>query len=381
MALERLDPRLVGEQPLLVAAPEQHRRALGVHAPRELAEQRRLADPRLAGRDGDPQRAGRRVVPRRAQPRERRARGPRAARCGRAARAAASCAAGAAAPTRPRRTSSTSARVSARGGTRSSRRSRSASASAAASAAGRSPAEREQPDQVAVRGLAERLVLDARARASSDRRGELARPPRRARRARERRRDVGGVLVARPQDPVGVEPGEQLAARRRPRTPRARLRARRRAACRNARQVDLRAQLDALARGHDRLGRRERAPQLVDRVAQGLARALLGDVGPQQAGQPRAGVRAGVDREPRQQLARAGVGGQRDGRAVDRRGEAAEDADENVMGQSCSTIPDPRAEREGAGTRTRRSAARTAQAASVSCATSASIVPRFGRAR
>ena len=58
VALERLDPRLVGEQALLVAAPEQHRRALAVHAPGELAEQGRLADPRLAGGERDPQRAG-----------------------------------------------------------------------------------------------------------------------------------------------------------------------------------------------------------------------------------------------------------------------------------------------------------------------------------
>ena len=67
---------------MFVAAPEQHRGALPMDAPRELAEQGRLADPGLAARDRDLQRPGRGFLPGGLQARERMlatlgARGPR----------------------------------------------------------------------------------------------------------------------------------------------------------------------------------------------------------------------------------------------------------------------------------------------------------------
>ena len=210
VALERLDPRLVREQPLLVAAPEQHRGALGVDPPRELAEQGRLADPGLAGRDRDLQRARRSFLP-----------GGRrlASGCsrpsGRVVRASGagsgSWVVGAAVPTRPRRTSSTSARVSGLGGTRSSRLRRSASWSATASAAGRSPA-------VASRRIRSRCAPSPSGSCSMRARVHARPHPRprpRVGQALEHRRDVGRVLAARLQRPVGVQPGEQLAAAQR----------------------------------------------------------------------------------------------------------------------------------------------------------------------
>ncbi len=70
--LERLDPGLERHERVLVAATEQHRAALRVRAPRELGGERRLADPRLAGDEGEAQRARHRLRPRALETRQRR---------------------------------------------------------------------------------------------------------------------------------------------------------------------------------------------------------------------------------------------------------------------------------------------------------------------
>ena len=305
-----------------------------------------------------------------------------------------SWAAGAVAPTRPRRTSSISARVCGPGGTRSSRRRRSASASAAASAAGRSPASasrrirsrwpaspsgscsiraRVQPIAAGrslaasarsvsvVRRSATVAACSSRARSAQSESSPasssapraappapvacrprvpaapLAGPRRlfRPRRSRPAPPVPAAPLAAAPPVPAAPPPSAAITARPQPAAAAAASSspAARRAA--NAARSVCGGQLHALARRDERLGGGEDAPELVDRVAQGLARALLWHVGAQQPGQPRARVGTGVDGEPREQLAGAGVGGQRDGGPVDGGGQLAEDLDENVMRQGC----------------------------------------------
>ena len=187
VALERLDPRLVREQALLVAAPEQHRRALGVHAPRELAEQRRLADPGLAGRDRDPQRARSRRPPTR--PAGGRAdcsrpsgRAVRASGAGSGSWVAGAVGADASAP----HLLDQRARLGAR---RNPQLAPQPLGELVGHGQRRGPVagRREQADQVAMRGLAERLVLDARAR-PRDRLGTRSAAARQRARAPPRRR-------------------------------------------------------------------------------------------------------------------------------------------------------------------------------------------------
>jgi hypothetical protein len=136
------------------------------------------------------------------------------------------------------------------------------------------------------------------------------------------------MLVARLQDPVGVQPGQQLAvaAGGRP------LEVPGGAQAPELAHVDTdvhSGQPDVVARGDEQLARAgaEGAAQLVDRVAQRLARVLLGDVRAQPPGERRAPVRAGRERQPGQELAGAGVSGQLDGPPVHRGAQAAEDAD------------------------------------------------------
>jgi hypothetical protein len=326
MALERLDPRLIRQQPVLVAAPEQHGGALGVNTSGELAEQRRLSDPGLAGRDGDPQGPRRRVRPGGAQPGERRLAplgpGRPGQRRGQRQLRRRSAALDPSAPhrldQRPRLGRRRDAQLAPQPlGQRVGRGQR----------RGAVAGEREQADQVAVPRLAERLVLAART-SPADRLGHAARVLGAAGEGRQHAGELVLVLVAGPHRPVGIEPAQELAARERG----AGLEL---GGGAELGQVDLRAQLDGLARGDHRLGRRQGAAQLVDRVTQRLAGARLGHVRPQKARQPRARVRAGVDGEVGEQLAGTGVGGEGDRRSGNRCGKAAEDADENLMGQSC----------------------------------------------
>ena len=280
VALERLDPRLVGEQALLVAAAEQDGRALAVDAARELAEQRRLADPRLAAGDGDAERARRRSVPRHSQPGERRGAALRARGAGERGGQGRLC-------RRRDRTNPTPADLlheRARLGTG---RDPQLPAQPLAQRVGRGERRRavaghcQQPDQLAMGRLGERLVLD-RAACPTDGRGEVARGLGTRDERREDGRDLSRVLTANLQHPVGVEPGEQLAAHRGraclqlaggPQRPK-------------VRQIHVRAQLDVFARGHERFRRCQRAAKLVERVAQGLARALLGDIRAEPAREP-----------------------------------------------------------------------------------------------
>ena len=159
---------------------------------------------------------------------------------------------------------------------------------------------------------------------------------------REHRRATSArVLVARAQDPVACR-APRAARPRPPRLRQPRRRSSSHAAPGTPPGRRSRAQLDRLARRHHRLGGRKRAPQLVDRVAQRLARALVGDVRPQQPGEPLARVQPGMDGQVGEQLA---ARGRRRAASRGRRRrwpKPAEHTDENLMGQSCSTISDPR---------------------------------------
>ena len=212
-ALEHLDPGLEGHQGLVVAASQQHQRALSMGTAPQLRCQRGLPDPRLAGHQGEahgareslrpdlaqalelglaalgapPAGEGRRKLRRRHRRRSRGLGGHAPAPDVLHER-----------PARRRRRHAelTPQPLSHRFGSGQRRR----------PVAG----EREQGDQLAVRRLGERLEADAPS-GPADRSGEI---PAVARALRERAEHPGQlrlVLVTRPQCPVGVEALEQLA--------------------------------------------------------------------------------------------------------------------------------------------------------------------------
>ena len=317
VALERLDERLVGKERLLVAAAVQDRRAGRVRTPAELADERRLADPGLPGDQREPQRPRPRVLPRRRQAPQRVLPTDRPHRAGerRRQRGMDGCRARGRSATsapglldqRPRLRRRSDAELAlqpsrerARGGER------------GGTIAGRG----QQADKLAVRALRQRLDLEPPPR-PGDRLRELARALRPLGQRTQAAGQLRRVLVAGAQHPVGVEPRQQLRTAQ----PHRRL------------KVAGGTQTGELASVHphvrivqpdgiaaDRQGRRgagsQGAPKLVDRGAQRLAGALLGNVGAQRPRKRRAAVRAGMQRQPGQQLPRAGVRGQRKRRAV-----------------------------------------------------------------
>ena len=214
--LERLDPRLEGHERVLVAAPEQHGAALRVRAPRELAGERGLADPGLAGDQGEAPRARHRVRPRLLQPRQR---GPAAlgvlgggqggrqrggARRGDGRGGARDPAAADVLDERSRRGRRRDPELGAQAlahGARGGERRRAIAA------------EREQADQLAMRRLGQRLDVQAPAR-PRDRGGQVAGVLRAGGQRAEHAGQLGGVLVARAQRPVAVEAVEQLTVPR-----------------------------------------------------------------------------------------------------------------------------------------------------------------------
>ena len=325
--LERLHPGLVGHQGLLVAAPVQDGGTGGVDPARQLAGQRRLADPGLSAHHGDPRVAAERVVPGVLKPVERRSAAlgrDRARQCrrerrwaGRLRRARADPSAAHVLDERAGLGRGRHAELAAQPvGQRRRRRQRRRTVAGA----------REQADQLAMCLLAERLGLQPPARPAG-RRAQLACGLGLRGERREHARELCRVLVAGAQHPVGVHAGEQLAhpavdGRRQlaggrvpPELPQVGAHARR-------------VEPDLVARGDDGVaaGRAERATQLVDGVAQRLAGALLADVRPQTARERRARVRSWRDHEPGEQLVGPGVGGELHRPPVEVRGQAAEDA-------------------------------------------------------
>ena len=290
-SLERLDPRLEGHERVLVAAPEQHGAAFGVDAPRELAGERGLADPGLAGDEGEAQRPRPRVRPRPLQPRQRglAALGPLGGGQGGRQRGGAGLgrtgdpAAADVLDERPRGGRRRDPELGAQAlahGTRGGERRRAIAV------------EREQADQLAVRRLGQRLDVQAPAR-PRDRGGEVAGVLRPGGQRGQHAGQLDGVLVACAQRPVALEAGEQLTV----------------PGVRGGLELavgdappelqhvdpDRVREPDALPGHHQRVAARrpQRPAQLVERVAQRLAGAVLRHVGTQPPGERGARVRPG----------------------------------------------------------------------------------------
>jgi hypothetical protein len=327
-ALQRLDPRMERHERVLVTAAEQHGAALSVHAPRKLRGERRLADPRLAADERHTPFARHGGRPRLLESRQR---GPaalgwlgggqggrqrRGGRRGDGRRRGSQPAAADILDERARRDRRGDAQLGAQalahregGGER-----------------GRAiTVEREQTDQLAMRRLGQRLDIDAAAR-PCNRGGDVAGGLCAGGQGAEHGGELGGELVAGPQRPVGVEAVEQL--------PVPHLRGGLEVSLGDATaevpkvDADRGGQADLPAGDLQRVAafRSQRPPELVQRVAQRLARALFGHVGSQAPGERGAGVRPGRQRQPGQQLTGPGVGGQLDRPAVHFGHEASENA-------------------------------------------------------
>ena len=184
-----------------------------MRAPRELAGERGLADPGLAGDQGEAPRARHRVRPRLLQPRQRGLAALGALGGGQGGRQGGGARRGGRGGARDPAAADVLDERSRRGRRRDPELGAQALAHGARGGERRRAvaAEREQADQLAMRRLGQRLDLQAPAR-PRDRGGQVAGLLRAGGQRAEHAGQLGGVLVARAQRPVAVEAVEQLAA-------------------------------------------------------------------------------------------------------------------------------------------------------------------------
>ncbi len=172
--------------------------------------------------------------------------------------------------------------------------------------------------------LGERLQAGGRA-AQAEGRGPIARRLGAGGERLEPRRDPLALLVARGEHPVGLEPGEQRAGAEGERVVGPAVGEQR---VRLAGIDPGRLERDRVAVGDEAVARRaERAARLVEGRAQARAGAGVEDVGPEPRGDRGAAVAAGMQREPREELAGPAAGRRVEARPVALEREAPEHAD------------------------------------------------------